>query len=48
MRRLQDEGLVSNQEERGWKSIRDDVFTRPVHKSLLSAALGSGTQLLAL
>ncbi|XP_024027421.1 transmembrane 9 superfamily member 2 [Morus notabilis] len=45
---LQDEGLVSSQEERGWKSIRDDVFTCPVHKSLLSAALGSGTQLLAL
>ncbi|PON83758.1 Nonaspanin [Trema orientale] len=46
-RRLHDEELISNQEE-GWKCIQDDVFTYPVYKSLLAAALGSGLLLTAL
>ncbi|KAM6567537.1 hypothetical protein CsatA_026665 [Cannabis sativa] len=36
------------QHERRWKCILDDVFTLPAHKSLLAAALGSGTQLFTL
>ncbi|XP_062114614.1 transmembrane 9 superfamily member 2-like [Humulus lupulus] len=43
-----DEESVSNQEERGWKCIQDDVVRTPCQKSLLAAALGSGTQLLTL
>ncbi|KAM0043437.1 putative nonaspanin (TM9SF) [Helianthus debilis subsp. tardiflorus] len=35
-----------NHEQKGWKNIRGDVFRFPKHKSLFSAALGSGTQLL--
>ncbi|XP_062113191.1 transmembrane 9 superfamily member 2-like [Humulus lupulus] len=38
----------SMQEERGLRCIQEDVFTFPVHKSLLAAALGSGTQLFTL
>ncbi|CAH1431153.1 unnamed protein product [Lactuca virosa] len=37
-----------NQEEAGWKNIHGDVFRFPRHKSLLAAALGSGSQLLVL
>jgi len=36
------------QEETGWKLIHGDVFRFPKHKSLLAAALGSGTQLFTL
>ncbi|KAM6567524.1 hypothetical protein CsatA_026652 [Cannabis sativa] len=43
-----DEESGSNQGERGWKCIQDDVFRIPSHKSLLAASLGSGTQLLTL
>ncbi|KAL5570845.1 hypothetical protein UlMin_020442 [Ulmus minor] len=45
---LQNGKLPIKQEGRGWKSIRDDAFTYPANKSLLAAALGSGSQLLAL
>ncbi|KAL5554665.1 hypothetical protein UlMin_042066 [Ulmus minor] len=45
---LQDEKLPINQEERGWKSIQDYVFTYPANRSLLAAALGSGSQLFSL
>ncbi|PON83757.1 Nonaspanin [Trema orientale] len=48
LRGLHDEKLDCNKEERGWKCIQDEVFTHPVHKSLLAAALGSGTQLLTM
>ncbi|KAI3730452.1 hypothetical protein L1987_61622 [Smallanthus sonchifolius] len=40
--------VEDNQEQKGWKNIHGDVFRFPKHKSLLSAALGSGTQLLAM
>ncbi|KAM0043445.1 putative nonaspanin (TM9SF) [Helianthus debilis subsp. tardiflorus] len=40
--------VTNNQEQKGWKNIHGDVFRFPEHKSLFSAALGSGTQLLAL
>ncbi|KAI3869744.1 hypothetical protein MKW98_030925 [Papaver atlanticum] len=43
-----DEESVDDQEETGWKYIHGDVFRYPKHKSLFSAVLGSGTQLLAL
>eukprot|EP00262_Sarcandra_glabra_P021808 TRINITY_DN936_c0_g6_i1.p1 TRINITY_DN936_c0_g6~~TRINITY_DN936_c0_g6_i1.p1 ORF type:complete len:593 (-),score=79.21 TRINITY_DN936_c0_g6_i1:247-2025(-) len=43
-----DEDSVDDQEETGWKYIHGDVFRFPKHKSLFSAVLGSGTQLLAL
>ncbi|CDP05449.1 unnamed protein product [Coffea canephora] len=34
-------------EETGWKILHGDVFRYPNHKSLLAAAIGSGTQILA-
>lgn len=40
--------MVDKQEETGWKKIHGDVFRYPKHKSLFSAALGSGSQLLLL
>ncbi|MQM14838.1 hypothetical protein Taro_047773 [Colocasia esculenta] len=43
-----DEESAEDQEETGWKYIHGDVFRFPDHKSLFSAVLGSGTQLLAL
>jgi len=43
-----DEETADEQEETGWKYIHGDVFRYPPHKSLFSAVLGSGTQLLAL
>ncbi|XAR64506.1 hypothetical protein NMG60_11024879 [Bertholletia excelsa] len=43
-----DEELADSQEETGWKNIHGDVFRYPKHKSLLAAAVGSGTQLLFL
>ncbi|CAA7403837.1 unnamed protein product [Spirodela intermedia] len=43
-----DEESAEDQELTGWKSIHGDVFRFPEHKSLFSAVLGSGTQLLAL
>jgi len=43
-----DEETADDQEETGWKYIHGDVFRYPPHKSLFSAVLGSGTQLLAL
>ena len=42
------EEIADEQEETGWKYIHGDVFRYPPHKSLFSAVLGSGTQLLAL
>ncbi|KAE8668948.1 Transmembrane 9 superfamily member 3 [Hibiscus syriacus] len=38
----------ADEEETGWKYIHGDVFRFPKHKSLLAAALGSGTQLFTL
>ncbi|KAL5995469.1 Cellular adhesion and filamentous growth protein [Asimina triloba] len=43
-----DEEEADDQEETGWKYIHGDVFRYPKHKSLLAAALGSGTQLFTL
>ncbi|KAE9450807.1 hypothetical protein C3L33_17293, partial [Rhododendron williamsianum] len=43
-----DEETDDDQEETGWKYIHGDVFRFPKHKSLFSAALGSGTQLFTL
>ncbi|KAL1197129.1 Transmembrane 9 superfamily member 4 [Cardamine amara subsp. amara] len=43
-----DEEAADDQEESGWKLIHGDVFRFPKHKSLLAAALGSGTQLFTL
>ncbi|XP_049355108.1 transmembrane 9 superfamily member 4-like [Solanum verrucosum] len=40
-----DEEAADDQEETGWKYIHGDVFRYPKYKSLLAAALGSGTQL---
>ncbi|KAJ9554346.1 hypothetical protein OSB04_018391 [Centaurea solstitialis] len=40
--------VAENLEETGWKNIHGDVFRFPRHKSLFSAALGSGTHLLLL
>ncbi|KAI7758211.1 hypothetical protein M8C21_027676 [Ambrosia artemisiifolia] len=40
--------IADNNEETGWKNIHGDVFRFPKHKSLFSAALGSGTHLLVL
>ncbi|KAE8654784.1 P-loop containing nucleoside triphosphate hydrolases superfamily protein isoform 1 [Hibiscus syriacus] len=39
------EKTADEEEENGWKYIHGDVFRFPKHKSLLAAALGSGTQL---
>ncbi|KAL9256164.1 Transmembrane 9 superfamily member 3-like protein [Drosera capensis] len=41
-----DEETAEDQEETGWKYIHGDVFRFPKHKSLLAAALGSGTHTL--
>ncbi|CAL5427770.1 unnamed protein product [Camellia sinensis] len=43
-----DEELLDNQEETGWKNIHGDVFQYPKHKSLFAAVVGSGTQLFIL
>ncbi|XP_058185426.1 transmembrane 9 superfamily member 3-like isoform X2 [Rhododendron vialii] len=43
-----DEEAADEQEETGWKYIHGDVFRFPKYKSLLAAALGSGTQLFTL
>ncbi|KAJ7542477.1 hypothetical protein O6H91_10G108300 [Diphasiastrum complanatum] len=43
-----DDETPEEQEETGWKYIHGDVFRYPPHKSLFSAVLGCGTQLLAL
>nr|XP_016505253.1 PREDICTED: transmembrane 9 superfamily member 2-like isoform X2 [Nicotiana tabacum] len=43
-----DEEAADDQEETGWKYIHGDVFRYPKYKSLLAAALGSGTQLFTL
>ncbi|MFS7961800.1 putative nonaspanin (TM9SF) [Helianthus anomalus] len=40
--------VTNTQEQKEWKNIHGDVFRFPEHKSLFSAALGSGIQLLAL
>lgn len=43
-----DEESLEDQEETGWKYIHGDVFRFPKYKSLFSAIIGSGTQLLTL
>ncbi|KAL9244937.1 hypothetical protein vseg_018651 [Gypsophila vaccaria] len=43
-----DEETAEEQEETGWKYIHGDVFRFPKYKSVLAAALGSGTQLFTL
>ncbi|THF99233.1 hypothetical protein TEA_013113 [Camellia sinensis var. sinensis] len=43
-----DEELLDNQEETGWKNIHCDVFRYPKYKSLFAAVVGSGTQLFIL
>lgn len=43
-----DEETADDQEETGWKYIHGDVFRYPKYKSVLAAALGSGTQLFTL
>ncbi|CAL5427768.1 unnamed protein product [Camellia sinensis] len=43
-----DEELLDNQEETGWKNIHGDVFWYPKYKSLFAAVVGSGTQLFIL
>ncbi|WOL02614.1 transmembrane 9 superfamily member 3-like [Canna indica] len=43
-----DEESAEEQEETGWKYIHGDVFRFPNNRSLLTACLGSGTQLFAL
>ncbi|KAL0905347.1 hypothetical protein M5K25_023759 [Dendrobium thyrsiflorum] len=48
IRYSRDEESSEDQEETGWKYIHGDVFRFPKHKSLFSAVIGSGTQLLAL
>ncbi|KAI7748571.1 hypothetical protein M8C21_000110, partial [Ambrosia artemisiifolia] len=45
-RDIENAEVNSNQEQKGWKNICGEVFRFPKHKSLFSAALGSGTQLL--
>lgn len=47
-RDVEEDQMADNQEETGWKNIHGDVFRFPQNKSLFSAALGSGTQLLLL
>ncbi|KAL3502145.1 hypothetical protein ACH5RR_036594 [Cinchona calisaya] len=42
---IDEEQLDDNLEETGWKVLHGDVFRYPKHKSLLAAAIGSGTQL---
>ncbi|XP_020581503.1 transmembrane 9 superfamily member 2-like isoform X2 [Phalaenopsis equestris] len=48
VRYARDEESPEDEEETGWKYIHGDVFRFPKHKSLFSALIGSGTQLLAL
>ncbi|XP_010910473.1 transmembrane 9 superfamily member 2 [Elaeis guineensis] len=43
-----DDESLEEEEETGWKYIHGDVFRFPKHKSLFSAVIGSGTQLLAI
>ncbi|KAI4299650.1 hypothetical protein L6164_033086 [Bauhinia variegata] len=43
-----DEEAVDEQEVSGWKNIHGDVFRYPRCKSLLAAAIGTGTQLFTL
>ncbi|KAH6796965.1 Endomembrane protein 70 protein family [Perilla frutescens var. hirtella] len=43
-----DEETADDKEKAGWKFIHGDVFRFPKNKSLLAAALGSGTQLVVL
>ncbi|KAI9160957.1 hypothetical protein LWI28_013116 [Acer negundo] len=43
-----DEETADDQEETGWKYIHGDVFRYPKFKSLIAAAVGSGTQLFTL
>ncbi|KAJ6290877.1 hypothetical protein OIU76_027824 [Salix suchowensis] len=43
-----DEESAEDLEETGWKYIHGDVFRYPSYKSLLAAAVGSGTQLFTL
>ncbi|KAJ6935935.1 hypothetical protein NC652_010849 [Populus alba x Populus x berolinensis] len=43
-----DEESAEDQEETGWKYIHGDVFRYPKYKSVLAAAVGSGTQLFTL
>ncbi|CAL5354525.1 unnamed protein product [Camellia sinensis] len=43
-----DEELLDNQEETGWKKIHGDVFRYPTYKALFAAVVGSGTQLFIL
>ncbi|XP_023734531.1 transmembrane 9 superfamily member 4 isoform X2 [Lactuca sativa] len=45
---VEEDQVISNQEEIGWKNVHGDVFRFPQHKSLFAAALGAGTQLLIL
>ncbi|CAL9080131.1 unnamed protein product [Musa acuminata var. zebrina] len=42
------EESLEDQEDSGWKHILGDVFRFPKNKSLFSAIIGSGTQLLVL
>ncbi|GAB4837022.1 Transmembrane 9 super member 2 [Ancistrocladus abbreviatus] len=44
VRYTHDEETANDQVEAGWKYIHGDVFRFPKYKSLLAAALGSGTQ----
>ncbi|GAB4846358.1 Transmembrane 9 super member 2 [Ancistrocladus abbreviatus] len=44
VRYTHDEETANDQVETGWKYIHGDVFRFPKYKSLLAAALGSGTQ----
>lgn len=39
--------LADDQEETGWKILHGDVFRYPNYKALFAAAMGCGTQLLA-
>lgn len=48
IRYAHDEESLEEQEKIGWKYIHGDVFRFPRHKSLFSAVIGSGTQLLTL
>ncbi|KAL7588646.1 hypothetical protein Lser_V15G36909 [Lactuca serriola] len=45
---VEEDQVISNQEEIGWKNVHGDVFRFPQHKSLFAAALGVGSQLLLL
>nr|GEV00094.1 transmembrane 9 superfamily member 4-like [Tanacetum cinerariifolium] len=45
---VEEDQVADNQEETRWKMIHGDVFRFLNHKSLLAAALGSGTHLLQL